>query len=343
MRLESIEHCPINDVSGEIAYANVPDWFFSTDGTWTYYRDRETGHLWLNPRPANDEIAGLYREYYTHRPDGDGLPTTWDRAVALILHRTYGYPIVSEARLAARIVSRLPTVSAAAMMEVAKLPPRAGRRLLDFGCGSGRFMRRMNNAGWEVCGVEPDPKAVEMLRVKQGFVVRTSLEDASDWVGSFDVIVLNHVIEHVPEPIAVLQQLVKFLAPGGELLITTPNAASLGCRIFGRYWRGLEAPRHFNVFTPASIDLVLRACGLATVEMSTETRLARGLFFSSVFAARKYTRIELEPRRSRLVKLAGYAFQIIEAALTKIYPELGEEIYCRARIESDSIGALGAV
>lgn len=330
MNLQFIERCPVNGKPGARKYGSVEDWFFSTPGTWSYFCEPGTGHLWLNPRPAREEVARLYAEYYTHVPVGEMTGSLWEQAVTHVLLRKYGYPITTKACWRARMLSWFPTVADAAAMEVAKLPPRRGRQLLDFGCGSGHFMLRMAQGGWEVHGVEPDPKAAEALRSKYRMPIRTSLADAEDWVERFDVIVLNHVIEHLDDPIVVLRDLSTMLAPGGEILIATPNPESLGCRIFRRYWRGLEAPRHFNLFTCASLNQALERAGLIPKEMSTEVRLARGLFFSSVLASRKRFRIELEPTHEPLVKLAGYAFQLLETTLKIIFPYLGEEIYCRA-------------
>src|SRR5207237_8067181 len=120
---------------------------------------------------------------------------------------------------------------------------------LEFGCGGVQFMSRRAEAGWNVGGIEPDPKAVQALRARKGFDVRASLADFGEGAEAFDVVTMSHVIEHVTDPIGTLRSLRRILRPGGLLLITTPNAASLGSRVFGKYWRGLEPPRHLNVFT----------------------------------------------------------------------------------------------
>lgn len=335
MRFQPVNCCPVNGGQGELAYSNIGDWFFGTDGLWSFYRDAKTGHLWLHPRPHDEEIRGLYSNYYTHSAEEDIATSTWDQAVALVLHRSLGYPAIPSAGLATRILSRLPSVKAASVMEVCKLPSSAKGRLLDFGCGSGRFMHRMNVAGWEVVGVEPDQKAAEALRVKYGYEVRISLDESAGWEGYFDVVVANHVIEHIADPVWVLHQLSRLLVPGGQLLLTTPNAIGLGLRLFGCYWRGLEAPRHLNIFTPQSIEVALRMAGLVPIVITTESRLARGIFFTSALAAFGQVLIERDQRGSRrLLKFAGYLFQVIEDILMRINRTLGEEIFCCAYVKN---------
>ncbi len=330
MKLVTVPACPINGQSGEPARTHVVDAFFGSPGEWSYFRDRQTGHLWLNPRPADSEIGGLYQQYYTHGVSVDAAPSTWKQAMTYILNRRLGYPPSHGAGLKTRLLSFVPTVGDAAEMEVLRIPASESGRLLDVGCGDGGFMARMAQFGWSVAGVEPDEKAVGVIRDRFGFDARSSLEDSSDWHGCFDVITMNHVIEHVPDPIAMLRQCLPLLKPTGRLIATTPNAASLGSRLFGRHWRGLEAPRHLNVFSAASLYEAAAAAGLRVNTLSFATRLARGIFFTSYWASKGRERIELETPSGRLPKVAGYGFQLAEAALATLRPDLAEEIVCVA-------------
>jgi hypothetical protein len=71
--------------------------------------------------------------------------------------------------------------------------------------------------------------------------------------------------------------------------------------------------------------------------MTTHSRLARGIFYVSVLACRGYRELESRrPRQSRLLTIAGYLFQIVEAAALRFFPNAGEEIYCRACITTPS-------
>ena len=325
-----VDKCPVNAHAGQAAYSEVVDHYFGSPGTWTYLRDQDTGHLWMSPRPADFEIPGLYGQYYTHgeAPDASGTPV--HRAYELILHRQLGYPLDRQPGFAVRLLAKVPTMGAAAVMEALKVSARTTGRLLDFGCGAGNFMSRMRRVGWQVSGMDPDPKAAESLRARLGLDVRPSLEDFADRVGEFDLITVSHVIEHLADPVGTLHGLRRFLAPGGRLIVVTPNANSLGARWFGKFWRGLEPPRHFNVFTPKSLRYALGQAGYQVEELTTETRMARRLFWVSALAKRGVREIELTPRSERFTKWGGYGFQLVEAFCNALGAEMGEEIYCLA-------------
>jgi SAM-dependent methyltransferase len=142
-------------------------------------------------------------------------------------------------------------------------------RLLDVGCGSGEWLLAMRDLGWEVEGVDFDGDAVQAA-AEQGVLVRRGvLEDQHYPAGSFDAVTLNHVIEHVPDPLATLRECARVLRPGGDLVLFTPNNGSLGHRVFGCHWRGLEPPRHLHVFCPESMSALLRAAGFTRYEVST--------------------------------------------------------------------------
>lgn len=338
MQLIEVPNCPIDGALGTVRYAEVRDAFFGTQGQWTYRQHFQTGHLWLDPRPAGHSISDLYTNYYTHSGEPPAAATgLWQQAMALALSAKLGYPTPEKPRMLAKLVSLLPSVGAAAELEVMRIQASETGRLLDVGCGGGAFLRRMRKAGWAVAGTEPDAKAAARLAAQEGFPVYSSLEDMiQEREQQFDVIVLSHVIEHLPDPIHTLTQLRSLLSADGRLLLTTPNALSLGSRIFGSFWRGLEPPRHFNVFSPDSLRQALERAGFLTERMNTDVRLARGIWYLSYLA--RMGGCELESGRGpgrRFLKLAGYAFQLFEAFAVKLRPSLGEEIFCVATTAGD--------
>jgi 2-polyprenyl-3-methyl-5-hydroxy-6-metoxy-1,4-benzoquinol methylase len=330
METQAVQECPINGNVGVEVYSRVTDHYFGTSGDWSYFKDFATGHLWLNPRPADSALAAIYSRYYTHKAGLELGATLMQRAHSVARHRELGYPEGGHAGLLARMLSLIPTVASAGSMDVLKLPSGITGRMLDFGCGDGSFMRRMQGVGWDVHGVEPDTLAVDTLRSRYDLDVRLALGDYSKTGERFNVITLNHVIEHLPDPVGTLKELKVLLAPGGMLIVTTPNANCLGAKVFGKVWRGLEPPRHFNVFTKASMECAIRSAGLTVQSLTTETRLARRLFWTSFLATLGHREIELAPRSEKLIKWCGYAFQILEDISNSLAGTLGEELYCRA-------------
>ena len=125
----------------------------------------------------------------------------------------------------------------------------------------------MRAGGWLVEGIESDPRAVEVARrtgldVRQGLFPNPDLDSAR-----FDAVTLNHVLEHLADPIAALREAFRVLKPGGLLSITTPNLSSAGHRRFGRHWLHLDPPRHLSVFDSATLRLALERCCFSVREV----------------------------------------------------------------------------
>src|SRR5438046_10364281 len=70
---------------------------------------------------------------------------------------------------------------------------------------------------------------------------------------SFDVVTAFHVLEHVPDPVAVVRHMLEWLAAEGLVIVEVPNAGGLGARLFGRAAAGLELPRHLSPLTPETL------------------------------------------------------------------------------------------
>lgn len=329
MRLEPVPGCPVGGERGEIAVASVEDSFFDTPGEWQYRQGKATGHLWLDPRPTEEHIAELYQKYYTHSAPPDRTASIWQQAMTIALARRLGYRRSVPVGRIARLVSRLPSVGDTAELEVMRIPATVTGSLLDVGCGSGSFLARMRKVGWSVVGTEPDPKAAARLTETLGIQVHSNIDDLRGQ--RFDLITLSHVIEHVSDPVSLLRQLGALLATNGKLVLTTPNSKSLGYRLFQRHWRGLEPPRHFNVFSPESLKQAIGAANLRVERIDCPVRMARGIFYLSYLARRGHHGLEVGARpQSRLLKVAGYFFQVFEAVAVRLFPGCGEEIYCSA-------------
>lgn len=136
----------------------------------------------------------------------------------------------------------------------------AGARALEIGCHDGHLLRLLADAGLAVEGVEPSPFA-EVARGR-GLAVRQEFfrADALD-AGSFDLVVLRHVLEHVPEPAAMIAGAARLLRPGGLLYVEVPNSlVSLEQRIYPEFHVD-----HLSYFTPASLRSLLSRAGVGRV------------------------------------------------------------------------------
>ncbi len=135
-------------------------------------------------------------------------------------------------------------------------------RLLDFGCGAGHFLASMLRDGWDVTGLDVSNQAVEAVRGRLGLNVHAgTLPHEALEPASFDMVTLWHALEHVHEPVRILREVRRLLAPGGRLVLAVPNFAGWQSRWFGPNWFGLELPRHITHFTATTLHRMLEQTG----------------------------------------------------------------------------------
>ena len=132
-------------------------------------------------------------------------------------------------------------------------------RLLDVGAGVGALLSVASRHGYSAKGVEVSEWASGYARREKGLDVATgTLEDAGFADAHFDVVVLNHVIEHVPDPRALLVEIRRILRPEGLIVLGAPNAGSLMARLIGARWASFRPGEHIWHFTPATPRTVSR-------------------------------------------------------------------------------------
>lgn len=133
-------------------------------------------------------------------------------------------------------------------------------RLLEVGCGSGARLRTLRQYGWQrVEGIELVPAAAAEARA-HGDVVHCGpleqiLESYDD--ATFDVIVSSMVMEHLTDPFGVVRRIAAKLKPGGQFLFSTICRDGLDAKLYGRYWSGLDLPRHMVHFRRADLNAML--------------------------------------------------------------------------------------
>ncbi|MFQ5952675.1 MAG: class I SAM-dependent methyltransferase [Candidatus Omnitrophota bacterium] len=141
-------------------------------------------------------------------------------------------------------------------------------RLLDVGCGSGRLLFEQKRLGWEVFGVELGEKAASYAReVRSLNVITGELDDANHENNFFDVVNLNHVLEHLIDPVVELKKIYRILKQGGLLVLRVPNYSKVEIAIFGKHWRAYDLPRHRFHFNKDTVSEILLKADLKPVKI----------------------------------------------------------------------------
>ncbi len=201
-------------------------------------------HHW--PRPTREEALAFYPDGYMHyNPEPSRL-----RAFLMNLYM-------------GRIFKTLRALGA-----------RPGDRLVDVGCAAGEKLALLRDKlGLAVLGIEPNATAAAKARSLYGLDVLASTFPHEQVVpASVKFVQINHVIEHDPDPVGLLNSIYAALEPGGYVLGETENIDCLSYRLFGRYWSLLHLPYHLLFFTPATLrDVFARSrFGAVTVEPQTD-------------------------------------------------------------------------
>ena len=152
-----------------------------------------------------------------------------------------------------------------------------GRKLLDVGAADGLLSRRLTELGWRVTAIEGDPALAQAgARYCERMITLNLDREIPVGEGPFDVIVYGDVLEHLVDPLRVLVELDRCLAPGGFVIISVPNIAHLWIRLLlllGRFDyldRGILDHSHLRFFTERSLRAMLADAGLL-IERFTAT------------------------------------------------------------------------
>lgn len=153
-----------------------------------------------------------------------------------------------------------------------------GGRLLEIGPAYGLFAYLAKDAGFDVTVIEMDSRCCDFLRTTVGVTVVENSDTiaALETQPLFDVIVAWQVIEHLPNPWDVLAAAAQHLAPGGVIIIDTPNPNAFQFKVLGKYWTHLDAPRHVMVIPVKLLVDHLSPYGLTPVLLTASDKGANG-------------------------------------------------------------------
>jgi len=201
-------------------------------------------------------------------------------------------------------------------------------RLLDVGCGNGLFPAYMKEFGWAVYGIDPDSRAADFARNHFGIEVTVgNLRKGMFPENSFDAVTMNHVIEHVHDPVETIEEAWRVLKKDGCLVMTTPNAGSISRKFFRGTWRGFEVPRHLWLFTAETLSMCATRAGLSDYKLTTTARSAAGIFLESLEIKKRGCLLGGHLKRVNLLaRIGSFAYYNCEYMLNLIIRKIGDEL-----------------
>lgn len=154
--------------------------------------------------------------------------------------------------------------------EIERYTPARGR-ILDVGCALGFFLEEAHRRGWQVEGIDISVHAAEYARERLGIPARAGvLRDGGFAPGTYDVLTMWDVIEHVTDPVGELRYGRDLLRPGGLLVLSTPDVGSLVAKVTGARWMGFKlAEEHLYYFSRRTITLALEQAGFEVLEVTS--------------------------------------------------------------------------
>ena len=225
-------HPNLHNISNHLLYQDVEDLEIGLPIKASYYRHPESGLIFQHPVPDVETLRSFYPSDY----------------------RSY---------VVRGFVHRLKLLQARFLIDKFSgvLPDQEGS-ILEIGSGGGHLMIQFRQQGYKNLTAMDWEKNVQASLEAHGVkFISGDIESDLKISSTFDVIILNNVIEHLANPGKVLGRLKGLLKPKGRVLLVTPNEHSLSHRLFRRNWSGLHAPRHVYIFNPNSLLELARSQG----------------------------------------------------------------------------------
>lgn len=230
-----ITNCPVCEKSEFTDYITCVD-HTVTKESFQLVRCNNCGFVLTNPQPEKENLGKYYLsdDYISHSGKANSLI---DKLYLFLRNKSLKWKL--------------------------SLLPTSKGKLLDYGCGTGEFLKICQQNGWEAYGVEPSSVAREKAHKLTNATIKSELQNSDE---KYDVISLWHVLEHVADLNKKITQLTDFLKEEGQLFIAVPNHQSYDAKHYKNLWAGYDVPRHLWHFNQSVMHEILKKNGLTIVK-----------------------------------------------------------------------------
>jgi SAM-dependent methyltransferase len=244
-------YCPVCALAGVAVLRQAYDDRYGCPGLFDLVRCIHCGHIMTSPRPRESDLGSLYSTYYPRK-------------------QVNAMSLTSEAARSIKRFARFRRWLTGTDNQ-GQYMARPGDLVLDVGCGSCLSLLEARALGAEGRGIEADPN-VRRIADELGLVVHIgSLSDEPFLGQRFDLVVLNQVIEHVPDPALMLVRLRSLLKRDGRIVLVFPNVGSFWCRLTRDKWINWHVPYHLHHFSRRSFERMAVRLGYRVRSVRTIT------------------------------------------------------------------------
>lgn len=249
----TIEKCLVCGSNSFEPFIQCKDYTVSQE-TFSIVSCKSCGFKFTNPRPEDSIIGNYYKaeSYVSHTNTKKGL-------INQLYHFVRSYTLNKKVAMLNSFVSR--------------------GTILDYGCGTGMFLKTCFNNGWKTFGMEPDDSA-RKIALEQNLQVFQNKNELAPALSNNQIsaITLWHVLEHVTDMNETLTFFKSILKQDGVLIIAVPNHVSYDAKHYKEFWAAYDVPRHIHHFDVKSMLQLLSNFGFKLVE-------TKGMKFDSFYVS----------------------------------------------------------
>lgn len=237
---EKLEECPSCKHPKFLNHMICKDYSVSGE-SFALVKCEKCSLIFTNPRPDTAHIDQYYQSenYISHTNKANNITNLLYKVVR-------GYTLKQKVQLIERYTNH--------------------KKLLDFGCGTGTFLKYCTDQGFESEGYEPNPVALKHLTKTTSTKVMSRINELKK-DNHYDIITAWHVLEHVHDLKATLKILRKALQPEGYLFVALPNPESYDATFYKQHWAGYDVPRHLYHFSQTAFSHLVKQCKLEIAEI----------------------------------------------------------------------------
>lgn len=233
--LEKIENCPICNSDKLTLHITCKDYMISSE-IFEITKCFSCSFLFTNPRPSPEKLDSYYEsdDYVSHSNKSNNLTN-------IIYKIARQFTLSSKLRIINEITNN--------------------KTILDFGCGTGYFLKTCKKKGWNINGFEPNNAAREQATINTDNNILSQLNEIEK-LNNVSLITLWHVLEHIPDLNKIFSILKTILSSNGKFLIAVPNNESYDALHYKEHWAAYDVPRHLYHFSQNTMKHFLQKHGL---------------------------------------------------------------------------------